>query len=364
MSHLADRLAGLRQRQIAAYLSILNGLIWILGTLSLAIGIVAIAAGLDSVFIALAGSIMVFTACAVLARRLVPQNKFVASLLLVGVPMYLIAIGAAFYFPGASFLIAFATAIMMLMTGLVLSPQSIVSVGAAGLLFFVPCVVLAALDVFDANYARVGALGVFVTPIISVAALTFIGLLVFTLNNVVREAIAEAEERGHLAEAARADQAGMLEQVRQQAADQARLLELVRDLEIPVIPLFEGVLALPVVGHLDSQRMTALTSSLLDEVARQRAHTVLVDLTGVAMIDTAIANRLLNMAQGVRLLGAEVMITGIKAEVAQALASLGVSLTQIRTAASLQDGIMQVSEGLRAGRGQAAPASAGKHALA
>jgi hypothetical protein len=58
------------------------------------------------------------------------------------------------------------------------------------------------------------------------------------------------------------------------------------------------------------------------------------------------------------------MITGIKAEVAQALASLGVSLTQIRTAASLQDGIMQVSEGLRAGRGQAAPASAGKHALA
>jgi rsbT co-antagonist protein RsbR len=358
MSQMGDRLAGLRQRQIAAYLSILNGLIWILGILSLAIGLVAIAAGLDSVFIALAGSIMVFTACAILARRLVRQRKFIASLLLVAVPIFMIAIGAAFYFPDASFLIAFAMAIMMLMTGLVLSPQSIVSVGAAGLLFFVPCVIAAALDVFAANYARVGRLGVFVTPIISVAALIFIGLLVFTLNKVMREALAEAEERGHMAEAARADQAGMLAQVQQQAAEQARLLDLVRDLEIPVIPLFEGVLALPVVGHLDTQRMTALSSSLLEEVARQRAHTVIVDLTGVAMIDTAIANRLLSMAQGVRLLGAEVMITGIKAEVAQALVSLGVSFTQITTAASLQDGIMQVSEGLQAGMRQAARTSA------
>jgi rsbT co-antagonist protein RsbR len=358
MAHSGDRLARLRQRQVAAYLSILTGLIWILGSLSLAIGLVAIAAGLDIVFIALAGSIMVFTGCAILARRLVPQNKFSASLLLVGVPMFLIAIGAAFYFPDASFLIALAMTIMMLITGLVLSPRTIVAVGAAGLLFFVPCVIAAVLGVFDANYVRVGDLGAFVVPIISVAALTFIGLLVFVLNTVVREAMAEAEERGHLAEAARADQAVMLAQVQQQAADQARLLELVRDLEIPVIPLFEGVLALPVVGHLDTQRMTALTSSLLEEVARQRAHTVIVDLTGVAMIDTVIANRLLNMAQGVRLLGAEVMITGIKAEVAQALTSLGVSFKQITTAASLQDGIMQVSAGLRDGRRSAAHAQA------
>jgi rsbT co-antagonist protein RsbR len=351
MPHTVDRLAGLRQRQIAAYCSILNGLVWILGILSVAIGIVAVAAGLDIAFIVLAGSIMVFTGCTMQARAMVAHHKFIASLLLVAVPIFVIAIGASFYFPDASFLIAFAMAIMMLMTGLVLSWKDIVPVGAAGLIFFVPCIIAAELGVFDANYARVGFLGLFVTPIISVAALTFIGLLVFMLNKVVHEAMNEAEERGHLAEAARADQAVMFEQVQQQAADQARLLELVRDLEIPVIPLFAGVLALPVVGHLDTQRMTALTSSLLEEVARQRAHTVIVDLTGVAMIDTVIASRLLNMAQGVRLLGAEVMLTGIKAEVAQSLGALGVSFDQITTAGSLQDGIMQVSERLRAGIG-------------
>lgn len=349
MSYSIDRLGGLRQRQIAAYGSILNGLIWILGVLSVAIGIVAVAAGLDSAFIVLAGSIMVFTVCAIQARTLVPRQKFTASLLLVGVPMFLIAIGASAYFPNASFLIALATTIMMLMTGLVLSWRDIVPVGATGLLFFVPAVIAAELGLFDANYARVGSLGAFVTPIISIAALTFIGLLVFILNKVVHEAMKEAEERGHLAEVARAEQAVMFDQVQQQAADQARLLELVRDLEIPVIPVFTGVLALPVVGHLDSQRMAALTSSLLEEVARQRAHTVIVDLTGVAMIDTVTASQLLNMAQGVRLLGAEVMLTGIKAEVAQALGGLGVSFNQIKTVGSLQDGIMQVSERLRAG---------------
>ncbi len=346
MNDLSDTPSSLKQRQIKAYLSILNGLVWILGSLSLVIGLVAILAGLDSAFIVLAASIVVFTICTAVARTIVPQERIVESLLLVGVPLFVIAIGAAFVFPNASYLIAFATAIMMLLAGKTLSPRAVVPIAIIGLVLFFPLAILAQLGTFDAAYARVGVLGAYIVPIISVAAVAFIGLLVFVVNTVLLEALAAAEQRGQLAEAARANQVTMLVEVQQQAADQARLLELVRDLEIPLIPLFDGVLALPLVGHLDTQRMTALNASLLEQVARQRAHTVIVDLTGVTMIDTSIANRLLNMAQAVRLLGAEVMITGIKAEVAQALVALGVSFGQITTAASLQDGIMRVNERL------------------
>jgi rsbT co-antagonist protein RsbR len=344
MNHQSLASSSLRQRQIKAYLSILNGLIWILGSLSLAIGIVAIVAGLDSAFIVLAGSIILFTICAVAARSLVPRQRFMESLLLVGVPMFLIAIGAAFVFPNASYLIALATVIMMLLAGKILSPRVVVPIAIMGLVLFLPMAIMAQLGAFDAAYDRVGIVGAYIVPIITVAALAFTALLVFVLNNVLLEALAEAEQRGHLAEVARADQSTMLTQVQQQSADQARLLELVRELEIPVIPLFAGVLAMPIVGHLDTQRMTALTSSLLDEVVRHRAHTVIVDLTAMAVSINAIASRLLNMAQSVRLLGAEVMITGIKAEVAQALVALGISFEQITTAASLQDGIARVNE--------------------
>ena len=209
---------------------------------------------------------------------------------------------------------------------------------------------MATLGSFDSSYARVGVWGSYVVPIVSVAALSFMGLLIFILNNALVEALHEAEQRGQLAEAAQAEQGRMLEQAQRQSADQARLLELVHDLEIPVIPLFEGVLALPLVGHLDPQRMAALTSSLLNEVARLRAHTVIVDLTGVAMIDTASANHLLHMAQAIRLVGAGIMVTGMRAEVAQMLVSLGVPFEHIPTAASLQDGIMRVSATLEGRR--------------
>ncbi len=344
---MTQALSGLKQRQTTAYLAILNGLVWILGILSLVIGIVAVVANLDITFMVLAGSIVMFTICAAVARRLVPQQRYLESLLLIGVPMFLIAVGAAFVFPNGSYLIAFAGIIMMLMSELILSARAIRVVGFIGLILFIPNVITGVLGGFDANYVRVGELGAYIVPIISIAALCIIALLAFTRTNVMLEAVNDAEQRGQLAEQSQADQAAMLVQVQQQAADQARLLELVHELEVPVIPLFEGVLALPVVGHLDPQRMAALTSALLEQVAHQRAHTVIVDLTGVAIIDTAVANGLLNLAQAVRLLGAAVMITGIKAEVAQSLVALGVSFDEITTAASLQDGIARVSERLQ-----------------
>lgn len=338
--------AELRLHQISAYLAILNGLVWIVGGLALAMTVVALGAGLVIEFVVLAAGMLIFAASSVAARAAVRRGRLMASLLFVSVPMFMIAIGSSFVFPNASIFIVYATVIMMLIAGMVISPRAVLPILAAGLLIFIPCLIAATLGSFDAAYARVGVWGSYIAPIISVAALSFMGLLVFILNAALLQALHESDQRGRIAETALADQSGMLDQVQRQAADQARLLELVRDLETPVIPLFAGVVALPVVGHLDPQRMEALTGSLLGEVTRHRAHTVIVDLTGVTMIDTATANHLLQMAQAIRLVGASIMITGMRAEVAQMLVSLEIAFDGIATAASLQDGIMRVSAAL------------------
>lgn len=127
------------------------------------------------------------------------------------------------------------------------------------------------------------------------------------------------------------------------ANDQMRaLLDLVRDLETPVIPLLDGVLVLPLVGHIDTRRATQLTDTVLTAVHHQRARVVIIDITGVSVVDTAIAKRLGQLAQSIQLLGAQVLVTGIRAEVAQTIVAQQIDFANIRTAGRLQDGIATV----------------------
>jgi anti-anti-sigma regulatory factor len=87
-------------------------------------------------------------------------------------------------------------------------------------------------------------------------------------------------------------------------------------LGMQVMIIVAGVLFAPIVGHLDSRRTHALTSRLLESVNAQRGKVVIVDIAGVNAIDTAVARGLLNAAQALRLLGCEVVLSGISAEVA------------------------------------------------
>lgn len=127
------------------------------------------------------------------------------------------------------------------------------------------------------------------------------------------------------------------------------LLTLVRDLETPVIPLLDGVLVMPLVGHVDTRRASQLTESVLAAVHDQRARTVIIDITGVSVVDTAVAQRLGRLAQSVQLLGAHVLLTGIRADVAQTIVTQGIDFSNIQTAGRLQDGVAAVlSQELRA----------------
>lgn len=148
-------------------------------------------------------------------------------------------------------------------------------------------------------------------------------------------AIALTERRAADAESARAESEIARRDAEQRSEEQQRLLELVQSLELPIIPIGQGVLIAPLVGNLDSRRIEAIQRRLLDTVAHSRAHTVVLDLTGVSVIDTAVARALLMMAQAIRLLGAQTLISGISAHIAQVLVSLGISLDSIQTFSNL-----------------------------
>lgn len=127
--------------------------------------------------------------------------------------------------------------------------------------------------------------------------------------------------------------------VQEQNAQLLALLELVRDLETPAIPLLDGVLLVPIVGHLDSRRIVTLQERVLDSVHTRRAHTVILDLTGLALIDTQVIYVLQQFVTAVRILGTRTIITGISPQVAMAVTQLGLSFGPVQITSHVQAGI-------------------------
>ncbi len=160
------------------------------------------------------------------------------------------------------------------------------------------------------------------------AVMLIIWLIADRYTNSQEIALSLIEQRAAEAETARIESDTRRDELQ-------KLLELVQTLELPVIPIGSNVLAAPLVGNLDSRRVNAIQRRLLDMVSNQRAHTVVLDITGISVVDTEVARALLNTAQAVRLLGARTYISGISANIAQTLVSLGVGFNNIHTVSDL-----------------------------
>ncbi|HTO63112.1 MAG TPA: protoglobin domain-containing protein [Bradyrhizobium sp.] len=115
--------------------------------------------------------------------------------------------------------------------------------------------------------------------------------------------------------------------------------DAIRELSTPVLQLRDGLLILPIIGMIDSQRAKQLTDDLLRAIRANRARMVVMDITGVAAVDSKVANHLIQTVAAARLMGSTVIITGLSADVAQALVALGVDLGKITTTADLQGGL-------------------------
>jgi rsbT co-antagonist protein RsbR len=96
---------------------------------------------------------------------------------------------------------------------------------------------------------------------------------------------------------------------------------------------------MPLIGTIDSGRAQQVMETLLEGVSAHQAELAILDITGVSLVDTQVAQALVRAAQAVRLLGARVMLTGIQPQIAQTLVHLGVDLSEIQTQGSLQAGI-------------------------
>lgn len=128
----------------------------------------------------------------------------------------------------------------------------------------------------------------------------------------------------------------MVKELEERSAQQERLLheiagqrDLIRELSLPILPVGRDVLVAPLIGALDGERMHQLQNHAFQRVERTHARMLILDVTGVPLIDTHVAQSLTGLIHGLRLLGAEVAIVGVRPEVAQTIIGLGIRLREV-----------------------------------
>ncbi|MDX5475641.1 MAG: STAS domain-containing protein [Bacillaceae bacterium] len=112
-----------------------------------------------------------------------------------------------------------------------------------------------------------------------------------------------------------------------------------QELAAPLIPVFDKISVMPLVGTIDTERAKQIMENLLQGVVKHRAEVVLIDITGVPVVDTMVAHHIIQAAEAVRLVGAKCLLVGIRPEIAQTIVNLGINLDQIITKNSLKKGI-------------------------
>ncbi len=111
------------------------------------------------------------------------------------------------------------------------------------------------------------------------------------------------------------------------------------ELSTPVLQVWDGILVLPLIGDVDTKRANQVAESVLEAIGRTQARFIILDITGVPVIDTAVADHLLKTIKAARLLGAEVIVTGVSSYNARTIVRLGVDLKETVTRGTLQSGL-------------------------
>ncbi len=117
--------------------------------------------------------------------------------------------------------------------------------------------------------------------------------------------------------------------------------EELRQTSTPITEIWDGVLTLPIIGTLDSTRTMMVMENLLNQIEINRAHVVVIDITGVVTIDSQVSHHLIKMVHAVGLMGAKAILTGIRPEIARTLADLNIDFTGISTRSTLSEGLKE-----------------------
>jgi len=130
-----------------------------------------------------------------------------------------------------------------------------------------------------------------------------------------------------------------IREAEERAATISQQQTAIRELSTPVIEVWEGVLILPLIGTIDTARARQIDDSLLDSITKKQATVAIIDITGVPIVDTSVANHLLKSIEAAKILGAEVVLTGVSPQNAQSVVKLGVDLSMVTTKSSLMAGL-------------------------
>jgi rsbT co-antagonist protein RsbR len=116
-----------------------------------------------------------------------------------------------------------------------------------------------------------------------------------------------------------------------------RQQEEMLELSTPVVKLWEGILALPIIGTLDSARTQVVMETLLENIVKTNSKVAIIDITGVPTVDTVVAQHLLKTVTAARLMGADCIISGVRPQIAQTIVHLGINLLDVTTKSTLSD---------------------------
>jgi rsbT co-antagonist protein RsbR len=139
------------------------------------------------------------------------------------------------------------------------------------------------------------------------------------------------------ADAARSAYIVEIEKKNEEIANRAE--QALRELSTPIISVWDGVLTLPIIGMVDTIRGAEMTEALLSRVGSEQAEYVVIDITGVSVVDTRTADSFIRMSEAVRLVGATCFLTGISPAIAQTIAQLGIDTSRIRTLRRMSDAL-------------------------
>jgi len=158
--------------------------------------------------------------------------------------------------------------------------------------------------------------------------------------------LAEVEHRGLELDERQLEQGRQQERLLEQERDLddkaetiAKQTDAIRELSTPVLDLWDEVLVLPIIGAVDTRRGQQMQERLLEAVSQSQARFVILDITGVEVVDTATADHFLKIVGATELLGARCILTGIRPSVAQTLVRVGVDLSRLSTYGSLKQGL-------------------------
>lgn len=141
-------------------------------------------------------------------------------------------------------------------------------------------------------------------------------------------------------------------ELQEQISTIAKQQMAIHELSSPIAEVWEDILLLPVIGSLDSQRALEMTEKLLDRIKQTRSACVIIDITGVEVVDTTTASAMLKMTRAARLLGAVCVLTGVRPEIARTMVQLNIEVEGARTMRTLKDGLRACFDLLRRRREQ------------